>query len=51
MSKTAMAYFNRNGVMFIITENGTKHRFASVSRGVNWCKNNNVEPYMQSKAR
>ncbi len=47
MAKTAIAYFNRKGVMFIITAQGTKHRFTSVSRGVNWCRENNVSAYFK----
>jgi len=47
MKQNAIAYFNRKGVMFIITAEGTKHRFTSVSRGVDWCKENNVSAHFK----
>lgn len=47
MAKTATFRFNRNGDLVITTLQGTKHRFVCVSRGVNWCKENNVSAYFE----
>lgn len=35
--------FNTNGTLTVITAAGTKHSFASVSRAVNWCRENNID--------
>lgn len=42
--KQATAQFTHAGAVVVTTAEGTRHRFASVSRAVIWCRDNNVNP-------
>lgn len=41
----AVFRFNSRGDIIITTPENTEHKFESVSRAVNWCRDNNIEAY------